>query len=337
MKIENLPTIKINMYNKVESVFGQIMNIAFIFPGQGSQAVGMGKELAEIFPVAREVFEEIDEVLSLPLSRLMFEGPIDDLTLTANAQPALMAVSMAIMRVLEKEGGLEISRAAKFVAGHSLGEYSALAAAKSFSIADAALILRIRGSAMQDAVPVGEGTMAAILGVDMDVATAIAAEASGGDVCSIANDNAVGQIVFSGTTSAITRAIEIAKRKGAKRSMLLPVSAPFHCAMMAPAADVMAKELATIVIDEPSVPLVVNVIAKEKKDPNEIRELLVQQVTGRVRWRESVLFMRDNGVDTFIEVGAGKVLTGLTRRIDSDLRSISIQGPNDIDGFLGSL
>ena len=313
------------------------MNIAFIFPGQGSQTVGMGKELAEVSPVAREVFEEVDEILNQPLSRLMFEGPIDDLTLTANAQPALMAVSMAIIRVLEKEGGLKISSTAKFVAGHSLGEYSALAAANSFSIANAALILKIRGTAMQDAVSVGDGTMAAILGVDMDVATAIAAEASEGDTCSIANDNAVGQIVVSGTTSAITRAIEIAKRKGAKRSMLLPVSAPFHCAMMASAADVMAKELATIIIGKPSVPLVANVIAKDKTDPNEIRELLVQQVTGRVRWRESVLFMKDNGVDTFIEVGAGKVLTGLTRRIDRELRSISIQGPKDIDGFLASV
>ena len=313
------------------------MNVAFIFPGQGSQTVGMGKELAEVSPVAREVFEEVDEVLNQPLSRIMFNGPIDDLTLTANAQPALMAVSMAIMRILEREGGLKLSSIAKFVAGHSLGEYSALAAAKSFSIANAALILKIRGTAMQDAVPVGAGTMAAILGIDMDVATAIAAEASEGDICSIANDNAVGQIVFSGTTSAITRAIEIAKRKGAKRSMLLPVSAPFHCAMMASAADVMAKELATIVIGEPSVPLVANVTANDKTDPNEIRELLVQQVTGRVRWRESVLFMKDNGVDTFVEVGAGKVLSGLIRRIDRELKSISIQGPNDIDAFLGSI
>ena len=318
-------------------MFGQIMNVAFIFPGQGSQTVGMGKELAEVSPVAREVFEEVDEVLNQPLSRIMFNGPIDDLTLTANAQPALMAVSMAIMRILEREGGLKLSSIAKFVAGHSLGEYSALAAAKSFSIANAALILKIRGTAMQDAVPVGDGTMAAILGIDMDVATAIAAEASEGDICSIANDNAVGQIVFSGTTSAITRAIEIAKRKGAKRSMLLPVSAPFHCAMMASAADVMAKELATIVIGEPSVPLVANVTANDKTDPNEIRELLVQQVTGRVRWRESVLFMKDNGVDTFVEVGTGKVLSGLTRRIDRGLISTSIQGPNDIDGFLGSI
>ena len=313
------------------------MNVAFIFPGQGSQTVGMGKELAEVSPVAREVFEEVDEVLNQPLSRIMFNGPIDDLTLTANAQPALMAVSMAIMRILEREGGLKLSSIAKFVAGHSLGEYSALAAAKSFSIANAALILKIRGTAMQDAVPVGDGTMAAILGIDMDVATAIAAEASEGDICSIANDNAVGQIVFSGTTSAITRAIEIAKRKGAKRSMLLPVSAPFHCAMMASAADVMAKELATIVIGEPSVPLVANVTANDKTDPNEIRELLVQQVTGRVRWRESVLFMKDNGVDTFVEVGTGKVLSGLTRRIDRGLISTSIQGPNDIDEFLGSI
>ena len=313
------------------------MNKAFIFPGQGSQYVGMGQELATVSPVARQVFEEIDEALGQPLSRLMFEGPLEDLTLTANAQPALMAVSMAILRMLEKECGLEIVEVAKYVAGHSLGEYSALAAAKSFDFVDAARVLKVRGTAMQDAVPIGNGAMLAILGGDMDLATSITAEAAEGEVCSIANDNAVGQVVISGATSAINRAIDIAAKKGAKRCILLPVSAPFHCSMMAPAADVMAKELATMVIDEPIIPLVANVIAKQKTAPNEIRELLVQQVTARVRWRESILFMRDKGVDTFIEVGAGKVLSGLNRRIDRDIKSISIQGPNDIDVFLGSL
>lgn len=313
------------------------MKIAFLFPGQGSQVVGMGKELAAKFPAAKQVFEEVDEVLGQSLSNIMFEGPMDDLTLTANAQPALMAMSMAIMRVLEKEGGLKIAEVAKFVAGHSLGEYSALVAAKSLSVADAALILRARGTAMQAAVPIGKGAMAAILGVDMDLAMAIASEASKGEVCSIANDNAVGQIVLSGTSSAILRAIEIAKREGAKRSLVLPVSAPFHCTMMAPAADIMANELAAIVINEPVVPLVSNVIAKDEVEPEELRELLVQQVTARVRWRESVLFIRDNGVDTLVEVGAGKVLTGLNRRIDREIKSKSIQAPNDIDSFLSSL
>ena len=313
------------------------MNVAFVFPGQGSQFVGMGQELAEAFPVARQVFQEIDEALGQALSKLMFKGPIDELTLTINAQPALMAVSMAIMRILEKEGGLEIAKVASFVAGHSLGEYSALAAVKSFGLFDAARILKIRGKAMQEAVPIGDGAMAAILGVDMDLVISIAAEAAQGEVCSIANDNAVGQIVISGTTSAVNRAIEIATKKGAKRCMLLPVSAPFHCAMMDPAADVMDRELAAMIIDKPIVPLVANVVAKEKTAPNEIRRLLVQQVTARVRWRESVLFMRDNGVDTLVEVGAGKVLTGLTRRIDRELKSISIQGPNNINDFLSLL
>jgi [acyl-carrier-protein] S-malonyltransferase len=314
-----------------------MMNIAFVFPGQGSQSVGMGQDLAEVFPVARQIFEEIDDALGQSLSRIMFEGPIDELTLTENAQPALMAVSIAIMRVLEKEGGLDIASVAKFVAGHSLGEYSALTAAKSFGVIDAARILKVRGTAMQEAVPIGEGGMAAILGVDMDLAEEIAFEAAQGEVCTIANDNAVGQIVLSGTTSAINRAIEIATKKGAKRSILLPVSAPFHCAMMASAADVMATELAAMLIEEPIIPLVANVIAKGKTAPNEIRQLLVEQVTARVRWRESILFMKGNGVDTLIEVGAGKVLTGLTRRIDRELKSISIQGPDDIVDFLESL
>ncbi len=313
------------------------MTRAFVFPGQGSQAVGMGRELAAAFPVAKQLFEEVDEALGQPLTKLMFEGPEEDLTLTANAQPALMAVSLAIMRILETEGGLAIGDAAKFVAGHSLGEYSALTAAKAFGVADAARVLKIRGTAMQEAVPVGEGTMAALMGVEMDVAEEIAAEAAQGDICTAANDNAPGQIVLSGATAAIERAVEIASEKGAKRSIILPVSAPFHCAMMAPAADVMADELAAFLIDEPIVPVVANVTADAQSAPDEIRRLLVEQVTARVRWRESVLFMKDNGVDTLVEIGSGKVLTGLARRIDRDLTGVSIQSPEDIEEFLKTL
>ncbi len=313
------------------------MTRAFIFPGQGSQAMGMGKELASAFPVAKQLFEEVDEALSQPLTKLMFEGPEEDLTLTANAQPALMAVSLAIMRILETAGGLAIGDTAKFVAGHSLGEYSALTAAKAFGVADAARILKIRGSAMQEAVPVGEGTMAALMGVEMDVAEEIAAEAAQGEICTAANDNAPGQIVLSGATAAIERAVEIATEKGAKRSIILPVSAPFHCAMMAPVADIMADELAVLLIDEPIVPVVANVTADAQSAPDEIRRLLVEQVTARVRWRESVLFMKNNGVDTLVEIGAGKVLTGLARRIDRELNSVSIQTPEDIEEFLKTL
>ncbi len=313
------------------------MTRAFIFPGQGSQAMGMGKELASAFPVAKQLFEEVDEALSQPLTKLMFEGPEEDLTLTANTQPALMAVSLAIMRILETAGGLAIGDTAKFVAGHSLGEYSALTAAKAFGVADAARILKIRGSAMQEAVPVGEGTMAALMGVEMDVAEEIAAEAAQGEICTAANDNAPGQIVLSGATAAIERAVEIATEKGAKRSIILPVSAPFHCAMMAPVADIMADELAVLLIDEPIVPVVANVTADAQSAPDEIRRLLVEQVTARVRWRESVLFMKNNGVDTLVEIGAGKVLTGLARRIDRELNSVSIQTPEDIEEFLKTL
>ncbi len=313
------------------------MTRAFIFPGQGSQAMGMGKELASAFPVAKQLFEEVDEALSQPLTKLMFEGPEEDLTLTANTQPALMAVSLAIMRILETAGGLAIGDTAKFVAGHSLGEYSALTAAKAFGVADAARILKIRGSAMQEAVPVGEGTMAALMGVEMDVAEEIAAEAAQGEICTAANDNAPGQIVLSGATAAIERAVEIATEKGAKRSIILPVSAPFHCAMMAPVADIMADELAALLINEPIVPVVANVTADAQSAPDEIRRLLVEQVTARVRWRESVLFMKNNGVDTLVEIGAGKVLTGLARRIDRELNSVSIQTPEDIEEFLKTL
>ncbi len=313
------------------------MTRAFIFPGQGSQAMGMGKELASAFPVAKQLFEEVDEALSQPLTKLMFEGPEEDLTLTANTQPALMAVSLAIMRILETAGGLAIGDTAKFVAGHSLGEYSALTAAKAFGVADAARILKIRGSAMQEAVSVGEGTMAALMGVEMDVAEEIAAEAAQGEICTAANDNAPGQIVLSGATAAIERAVEIATEKGAKRSIILPVSAPFHCAMMAPVADIMADELAALLINEPIVPVVANVTADAQSAPDEIRRLLVEQVTARVCWRESVLFMKNNGVDTLVEIGAGKVLTGLARRIDRELNSVSIQTPEDIEEFLKTL
>ena len=313
------------------------MTRAFVFPGQGSQAVGMGQELASAFPVAKQLFEEVDEALSQPLTKLMFEGPEEDLTLTANTQPALMAVSLAIMRILETAGGLAIGDTAKFVAGHSLGEYSALTAAKAFGVADAARILKIRGSAMQEAVPVGEGTMAALMGVEMDVAEEIAAEAAQGEICTAANDNAPGQIVLSGATAAIERAVEIATEKGAKRSIILPVSAPFHCAMMAPVADIMADELAALLINEPIVPVVANVTADAQSAPDEIRRLLVEQVTARVCWRESVLFMKNNGVDTLVEIGAGKVLTGLARRIDRELNSVSIQTPEDIEEFLKTL
>ena len=299
--------------------------------------MGMGKELASAFPVAKQLFEEVDEALSQPLTKLMFEGPEEDLTLTANTQPALMAVSLAIMRILETAGGLVIGDTAKFVAGHSLGEYSALTAAKAFGVADAARILKIRGSAMQEAVPVGEGTMAALMGVEMDVAEEIAAEAAQGEICTAANDNAPGQIVLSGATAAIERAVEIATEKGAKRSIILPVSAPFHCAMMTPVADIMADELAVLLIDEPIVPVVANVTADAQSAPDEIRRLLVEQVTARVCWRESVLFMKNNGVDTLVEIGAGKVLTGLARRIDRELNSVSIQTPEDIEEFLKTL
>ncbi|MEX2312259.1 MAG: ACP S-malonyltransferase, partial [Rhodospirillales bacterium] len=278
------------------------MSRAFVFPGQGSQAVGMGKELSAAFPAAREVFEEVNEALKQKLSRLMFEGPEDELTLTENAQPALMAVSMAAMAVLKFEGGIELPKVASFVAGHSLGEYSALAAAGSFSLADTARLLKIRGQAMQQAVPVGEGAMAALLGLDLEQAREVVAEAAKGDVLSTANDNAPGQVVISGKREAVERAVDVAKEMGAKRAMMLQVSAPFHCPMMAPAADVMAEALAEVNIDAPAVPLIANVTAGPVEDPIEIRRLLVEQVTGMVRWRECCLTMREKGVENLIEV-----------------------------------
>lgn len=313
------------------------MTTAFIFPGQGSQAVGMGRDLAGAFGCARLLFEEIDDALDQHLSRIMFEGPDDDLRLTENAQPALMATSMAIVRVLREEGGVEIGDAAAFVAGHSLGEYTALAAAGSIGLIDTARLLKLRGQSMQKAVPVGEGAMTALLGLELDVARDVAREAAEGEVCEPANDNAPGQVVLSGAAAAIERAMEIAKEKGAKRAIPLPVSAPFHCAMMAPAADIMAEALAETDVEAPCVPLVANVTAAEAVDPPIIRRLLVEQVTSMVRWRECVLYMRDHGVDRLIEIGAGKVLNGLTRRIDRDLSGRSIQGPADIEALLKEL
>ena len=297
----------------------------------------MGVELAEAFPVAREVFEEVDEALEQRLSRLMKDGPESELTLTENAQPALMAVSLAAVRVLESESGKSLAEMGDLVAGHSLGEYSALAAARSFSLGDAARLLKLRGRSMQAAVPVGEGAMAAILGLELADAEAVAEAAAQGEVCNAANDNAPGQIVLSGAKAAIDRAIEIAKEKGAKRAMLLPVSAPFHCDMMQPAAEAMAEALATVDIQAPSLPLVANVTAEFVTAPDRIRDLLVQQVCGRVRWRECVLFMKEQNIDSLVEVGAGKVLTGLVRRIDRDLTGVAFNTPADIEAFLKSL
>ncbi len=312
---------------------------AFVFPGQGSQAVGMGVELKLGFAAARELFEEVDEALGQNLSRLMAEGPIETLTLTENAQPALMAVSLAALRVLQVEGGLDLASRVAFVAGHSLGEYSALAAAGTFTVAETARLLRLRGQAMQAAVPVGVGAMAAMLGLDLAVAEEVAVEAALApdgtkQVCAPANDNAPGQVVLSGHKAAIDRAIEIAKGKGGRRSILLPVSAPFHCARMQPAADAMAEALATATLRPPAVPLVANVTAQPTAEPSVIRRQLVEQVTGRVRWRESVLTMKAHDVDTLVELGAGKVLSGLARRIDPEVNGIACGTPAEIEAVL---
>jgi len=313
------------------------MTRAFTFPGQGSQAVGMGKELADAFPAAKAVFDEIDDALAQKLSQLMWEGPEDQLTLTENAQPALMAVSLAAMRVLESEGGWSLADKASYVAGHSLGEYSALAAAGTFTVADTARLLKIRGKAMQAAVPVGEGAMAAMLGLSFEDAMSVAAEAAGDGVCSAANDNADGQVVISGTKAAVERAAVLAKEKGAKRAMLLPVSAPFHCSLMQPAADAMAEALGNVEMKAPCVPLVANVIASAVSDPQEIKKLLVEQVTGMVRWRESVKYLGAQGVTELVEVGTGKVLTGLSRRIDKSISGSAVGTPADVASFLESL
>jgi [acyl-carrier-protein] S-malonyltransferase len=309
------------------------MSVALLFPGQGSQSVGMGRALAEAYPAARQVFDEVDDALGERLSALIWEGPGDKLTLTENVQPALMAVSLAALRALETETGFNAARDAHFVAGHSLGEYSALAAAGALSIADTARLLRIRGRAMQKAVPVGEGAMAALLGLDFDVARAVAAEAAQGEVCEAANDNGGGQVVISGHKGAVERAVEIARGKGAKRAMMLPVSAPFHCALMRPAAEVMAQALEDVAIRQPLPPLVANVVACAVSEPAEIRRRLVEQVTGMVRWRECVDYMAQDGVNRFYEVGAGKVLSGLAKRIASGALAMAIGTPEDIRAF----
>ena len=309
------------------------MSVAYTFPGQGSQTVGMGKALAEAFPVARAVFDEVDAALGENLTSVIWEGPEAVLTLTENTQPALMAVSLAAFRVLQDETGLDLKKEATFVAGHSLGEYSALAAAGSITIADTARLLRIRGRAMQAATPVGTGAMAALLGLDFDQAAAVAAEAAQGDVCQAANDNADGQVVISGSKAAVERALDIAKAKGAKRAILLAVSAPFHCALMQPAAEAMAEALDKVSIVAPVVPLVANVLAQPITEPREIRARLVEQVTGTVRWRESVRYMQAHGVGKLVEVGAGKVLSGLVKRIVAGVDSVSIGTPEDVAAF----
>ena len=313
---------------------------AFIFPGQGSQAVGMGRDLAEAFPVAREVFQEIDDTLHQRLSRLMFEGPLAELTLTENAQPALMAVSLAVVRVMETEGGFRLREKAVVVAGHSLGEYSALAAADSLPVGDTARLLKLRGQAMQKAVPPGDGAMAALLGADMDEVKAICAaaapvpETEDKEVVEPANDNGGGQIVVSGHRGAVERAVEIAKSKGIRRAMLLPVSAPFHSSLMAPAADAMAEALQSVTFAPPVPPVIANVSAAKATESQELADLLVRQVTAVVRWRESVQAMTALGVDTFVEVGAGKVLTGLVRRIVPDATAVSAGSPAEIEAVL---
>ncbi len=304
------------------------MNRAFLFPGQGAQTIGMGQALAQAYPGAKAIFDEVDDALGEKLSTLIWEGEQDQLTLTHNAQPALMATSLAAMRALEAEG-VSLA-AASFVAGHSLGEYSALAAAGALSIADTARLLRTRGEAMQRAVPVGEGAMAAILGLDLDTVRDVASAAAMGEVCQAANDNDPGQVVVSGAADAVARAVDIAKERGAKRAMLLPVSAPFHCALMEPAAAVMAEALSHVEINRPAIPVIANVLAEAVSDPATIRSLLVEQVTGAVRWRESVQFMGDHGVSETYEIGAGKALSGMVRRINRDIAVNAVGTPDDV-------
>jgi [acyl-carrier-protein] S-malonyltransferase len=315
------------------------MTRAFIFPGQGSQAVGMGQALSEAFPAARMVFEEVDDALNQKLSKLMFEGPEADLTLTENAQPALMAVSMAVLRVLETEGGWRLADKAGYLAGHSLGEYSALAAAGALALPDAARLLKLRGQAMQKAVSVGEGAMAAMLGPELEQVQKIAKQAADETklVCGVANDNSPGQVVVSGAKAAVERAMAIATEQGVKRSILLPVSAPFHCTLMQPAADAMEEALAEATIRQPLVPVIANVTAQPVSDPATIAKLLVSQVTGTVRWRESVLTMKSLGVSKALELGAGKVLAGLVKRIDKEIEALSVGTPADLEAALKAL
>jgi [acyl-carrier-protein] S-malonyltransferase len=312
------------------------MTTAFIFPGQGSQSIGMGKALFDNFKSAKAVFEEVDSALSQHLSKLMFEGLESDLQLTANAQPALMAVSIAALRVLEAEAGVKIGTDATYVAGHSLGEYSALAAANAINLSDTAKLLRIRGDAMQKAVPVGEGAMAALLGCTPELAASICVEAAMGKICQIANDNGGGQVVISGEKLAVERACELAKTKGVKRALILPVSAPFHCALMQPAAEAMAEALAKVTIHRPIVPLIANVLAKPIVEPDEIRARLVEQVTGTVRWAESCEWLGTQGITHFVEIGAGKVLSGLVKRIVDGATAVNIGTPDDVKTYLVS-
>jgi len=313
------------------------MKRAFVFPGQGSQTTGMGQALAAAFPAARSVFDEVDDVLSMHLSRLMFEGPESELMLTENAQPALLATSLAVIRVLESEAGFAISREAAFVAGHSLGEYSALAAAGALSVAEAARLVRRRGQAMQKAVPVGEGAMAALLGLDIAAARDIAEAAAQGQVCAVANDNCPGQIVVSGHRGAVERAVAIAAERGTRRSIMLPVSAPFHCSLMQPAAEIMEEALAHTALEAPLVPLVANAAAAATSDPEEIKELLVEQATRMVRWRESVLLFAANQIEEVVEIGAGRVLAGLVKRIDRTLSALSVGTPAEVEALVQRL
>jgi [acyl-carrier-protein] S-malonyltransferase len=312
------------------------MSVAFVFPGQGSQSVGMGKALADNFRPSRDVFAEVDDALGTKLSAIIWDGPAETLTLTENAQPALMAVSIAALRAAQSEAGIDLTRDVKFVAGHSLGEYSALTAAGALSLGDTARLLQIRGRAMQKAVPVGTGAMAALIGLEFEQVTAVAAEAARGQICQAANDNGGGQVVVSGDKAAVERAVEIAKAKGAKRALMLSVSAPFHCALMQPAAAAMAQALAAVSIKPPVVPLVANVTAQPVSDPSEIARRLVEQVIGTVRWRESVAFMAGEGVTTFYEVGAGKVLSGLVKRIAAGANGSAIGTPDDIAALVAT-
>ncbi len=311
------------------------MASAFLFPGQGSQTVGMGRALHDAVPESKAVFDEVDEALGIKLTKVIFEGPEEQLRLTENTQPALMAMSLATVRALEARRGKRLADLGKYVAGHSLGEYSALAAAGALSIADAARLLRLRGQSMQAAVPVGEGAMAAVLGLELDDVEAVAKEAAGDEVCDVANDNSPGQVVVSGSKAAVERAVEIAKSKGARRSMLLPVSAPFHCALMAPAAVAVGAALKDIAFKSPALPVITNVGAAPENDPEALKQALIEQVTAKVRWRESLVVMQTLGIETALELGAGKVLAGLVKRTVKDIKAVSLGTPDEIDGYLG--